>query len=147
MPPFRRRRLLLALGSALLVPAAARAEVEADLPQSDRVGIRAVIEAQMQAFRRGDDDAAFGCASPMIQGMFATPDRFMAMVRGLYAPVHRPRSVEFGTVVEIDGRLVQKVELVGPDGAPALALYTMIRGPDGWRIDGVALTESEKPAV
>ena len=83
----------------------------------------------------------------MIQGMFETQDRFIAMVRTLYPPVHRPRLVDFGELVEIDGALVQRVELIGPDGTSALALYTMIRGPDGWRINGVALTASEKLAA
>ena len=71
----------------------------------------------------------------------------MDMVRGPYRPVYRPRLVDFGELVEIDGKLVQKVELIGPDGTQVLAHYTMIRRPEGWRIDGVALTASEKLAA
>ena len=134
--------ILLAL-AAWPAPAPAPAAV----PDADRAAIQATIEAQIDAFRRNDDAAAFALASPMIQGMFETQDRFMAMVRTLYPPVHRPRLVDFGELVKIDGALVQKVELIGPDGTPALALYTMIRGPDGWRINGVALTASEKLAA
>ncbi len=131
----------------LLALAAWPAPAPAAVPEADRAAIQATIEAQIDAFRRHDDAAAFALASPMIQGMFETQDRFMAMVRTLYPPVHRPRLVDFGELVEIDGALVQKVELIGPDGIPALALYTMIRGPDGWRINGVALTASEKLAA
>jgi hypothetical protein len=47
-----------------------------------------------------------------------------------------------------DGRIVQRVELVGPDGARELALYTMEREPDGsWRIDGCQLTASDDVSV
>ena len=136
-------RWLLILLALAAWPAPARAAV----PDADRAAIQATIEAQIDAFRRNDDAAAFALASPMIQGMFETQDRFMAMVRTLYPPVHRPRLVDFGELVKIAGALVQKVELIGPDGTPALALYTMIRGPDGWRINGVALTASEKLAA
>ena len=70
------------------------------------------------------------------------------MVAGLFLPVDRPRAVAFGEIIDIAGRLVQKVELFGPDGRPAQVLYTMLRGPDGvWRIDSCALTESENVAA
>ena len=133
--------------ATLLLLAMWAAPARAALPEADRAAIQATIEAQIDAFRRDDDAAAFALASPMIQGMFETQDRFMAMVRALYPPVHRPRLVDFGEIFEVDGGVVQKVELIGPDGTPALALYTMIRGPDGWRINGVALTASEKLAA
>jgi len=134
-------RAVLLLLFALLTAAAAPPD------EADRAAIRGVIENQMAAFQRDDGQAAFAAASPMIQGMFQTPERFLEMVRGLYLPVYRPRLVAFGALVEIDGRLVQKVEIIGPDGAQVLALYTMLRRDEGWCIDGVMLTESEKVAA
>jgi len=39
------------------------------------------------------------------------------------------------------GTIIQRVELVGPDGVPALAHYVMQRQSDGsWRINGCFLT-------
>ena len=136
----RRRLFWLAPALAWTSPAAA-------LSAADREAIRRTIEAQMDAFRRDDEAAAFAFASPMIQGMFGTAANFMAMVRTGYPPVHRPRSVDFTELVEEGGALVQKVELIGPDGRPALALYTMVRGPHGWLIDGCRLVASERPAA
>ncbi len=136
--PIRRRLLLLA-------PVLAAATQPAS--DSDRAAIRRTIESQLEAFQRDDEAAAFAIASPMIQALFGTPAAFMAMVRTGYPPVHRPRSVDFTDLVEEDGRLVQKVELIGPDGRPALALYTMLRTPEGWRIDGCMLVASERPAA
>lgn len=138
--PTRRRLLLLAPALAWATPARSTSD-------SDRTAIRRTIESQLEAFLRDDAQAAFAHASPMIQGMFGTPASFMAMVRTGYPPVYRPRSVDFTDLVEEDGRLVQKVELIGPDGRPALALYTMVRGPNGWLIDGCMLVASERPAA
>ena len=145
------RALALMLGLALprwlailFLIALSFGPARAEVADADRAAIQTVIETQIDAFRRDDDAAAFALASPMIQGMFESQDRFMAMVRNLYPPVYRPRLVEFGEIIEVAGGVLQKVELIGPDGAPVLALYTMIRGPDGWRINGVALTASEK---
>ncbi|EWY36476.1 hypothetical protein N825_26535 [Skermanella stibiiresistens SB22] len=103
----------------------------------------AVIQGQLDAFQRDDADAAFGYASPMIQGMFGSPATFIGMVRQGYPPVYRPRGVDFLDLAVVDGRLTQRVLLVGPDGAAVVALYFMERQPDGaWRIDGCVLLEA-----
>jgi hypothetical protein len=133
--------VVLVLAGSLLRPLAARADDPADVPPADRTAIADVISRQIDAFRHDDAPAAFAFASPMIQGMFGDPAHFLAMVQRGYPPVYRPRSVHIGALVMHDGRIVQRVELVGPDGARELALYTMEREPDGsWRIDGCQLT-------
>lgn len=138
--------LILLLGSVL---SAARAdEAPSALPAGDREAIHGVIQHQLNAFRADDAGTAFGDASPGIQGLFGDAANFMAMVRSGYAPVYRPRSATFGSLVEIDGRTVQKVHLIGPDGKPALALYYMEREADGtWKIDGCQLTEDNAVGV
>jgi hypothetical protein len=131
--------LLVALPAAAADPA---------LGEGDRAAIRGVIERQLGAFQRDDASAAFAFASPSIQDQFATADNFMRMVRQGYLPVYRPREVSFGALVEIEGQLVQRVLLVGPDGAPVMALYMMERQPDGsWRINGCILTQSDDKAT
>jgi hypothetical protein len=108
----------------------------------DRAAIRGVIQDQMAAFMRDDGAAAFAFATPRLQAMFGTPERFMGMVRGGYEPVYRPRDVRFEALEWIDGTLVQAVHVVGPDGKPVLALYSMERQPDGgWRIAGCTLVK------
>ena len=63
------------------------------------------------------------------------------MVRRSYAAVYRPRSVQFGALSTAQGEVVQQVDLIGPDGEAALALYSMQRQPDGtWLISGCVLT-------
>jgi hypothetical protein len=115
-----------------------------DLTAADRGAIRAVVGDQLAAFQRDDGAAAFAFASPGIQAQFGTIDNFMTMVRAGYQPVYRPREVAFGDVtIDDGGRIVQRVLLVGPDGAPVTALYTMEQQPDGsWRIAGCTLARA-----
>lgn len=131
---------LLGVLVGLAVPALAQ-----DVSPADRAAIRDVIQSQVEAFRRDDSDAAFGLASPTIRGMFGSPDVFMDMVRQGYQPVYRPKVFDFREVVTLDGRVTQKVHVVGPDGRPVTAYYPMTRLPDGtWRIDGCYLQAPEE---
>jgi hypothetical protein len=139
---FRRLLALIALLAGLIGPAAAQDA----LPPADRDAIRQTIEAQVEAFRRDDGDAAFGFASPAIREMFVTSEVFMDMVRRGYQPVYRPRTFDFREIVTLDGKPTQKVHVIGPDGRAVTAFYPMIRLPDGtWRIDGCYLRAADDP--
>jgi hypothetical protein len=143
-----RRTLLvvwLLLGAAGLAALPARGEPP---DEADRTAIRGVIERQIEAFRRDDGEAAFGFAAPSIRQMFGTVETFMAMVRDGYRPVYRPQAWRFGAVQMIDDMIVQKVHIVGPDGAPVTAFYIMERQPDGtWRIAGCSLGAPEEESA
>ncbi len=110
------------------------------LSDADRNSIRDVVESQLAAFQRDDGARAFSYASPSVRRQFGTPERFMHMVRTGYAPVYRPREVEFRDIVVAGDVPAQKVLLVGPDGVPVMAIYPMQRQADGrWKIDGCVL--------
>lgn len=110
------------------------------LPDADRQAIRAVIERQLQAFLRDDGTAAFSYATPSIQGIFQSPENFMAMVKNGYQPVYRPQAVTFRDIIDLHGAPAQRVLVVGPDGVPVIAVYPMQRMPDGtWLINGCYL--------
>ncbi|MGI4943706.1 MAG: DUF4864 domain-containing protein [Janthinobacterium lividum] len=132
------RRLLLA---AMLTAAVGGVRAEG-LSASDGAAIRSVIDRQIEAFGRDDAPGAFAFASPGIQKMFGTPERFLDMVRRTYPAVYRPRSVEYGELSQENGRIVQHVELTGQDGQPQLALYEVERDGDAWRITGCTLVRS-----
>lgn len=139
-------RFLALLGAILVLALPAQAQTQAPVSEPDRSAIRDVIERQIEAFRRDDGPAAFGYASPSIQGMFGSPDTFMDMVRQGYRPVYRPRAVEFREIVTLQGLPTQKVHVIGPDGRPVTAFYPMSRQADGsWRIEGCYLQAPEEP--
>lgn len=137
-------RLFALLGTMLAL--ALPAQVQAQVSPADRAAIRDVIEGQVEAFRRDDGAAAFGYASPSIQGMFGTAETFMDMVRQGYRPVYRPKVFEFREIVTLQGMVTQKVHVIGPDGRPVTAFYPMTQQPDGsWRIEGCYLQAPEDP--
>lgn len=140
-----RLSVLLALLLALAAPGIAPSARAQSLSADDREEIRKVIQAQVEAFRHDDGEAAFALASPGIQRLFGTPEIFMDMVRQGYQPVYRPRRFDFDEVVSLGGQPAQKVDVVGPDGQPVIAVYPMTRLPDGsWRIDGCFLKAPEE---
>ncbi len=149
--------VLVATPVAVAAPAPSLAQAPdsgAD-PAIHAEAFRAVISGQMAAFARDDGAAALAFAAPSIQRLFGTPERFMAMVRGGFQPVYRPRTVAFEAPIRVPARdnsgggsgeaLAQPVRVTGPDGRPVLAMYHMERQGDGsWRIAGVVLRALEE---
>ncbi len=120
----------------------------AQTSETDRQEIVRVIGAQMDAFQRDDGIEAFSYAAPSIRAMFSTPERFMSMVQRGYTPVYRPVDVQFLDLVDTGQRPLQKVQVVGQDGRPVMAVYTMEQQPDGaWRIAGCVLFQIEGRAT
>ncbi len=112
---------------------------------SDEAAIHDVISRQIQAFQHDDADGAFALAAPNIQTLFGNAGHFLAMVQHAYQPVYRPRSADFTSLTEEDGVIVQRVELIGPDGLAYTARYTMEQEADGsWRISACELLESRR---
>ena len=136
------RRMLTALFLLLCLAAQAQAQAQAQAGASpaDRAAIRQVIASQIAAFAQDDATAAFGFAAPDIKARFGDAPHFLRMVREAYPAVFRPRSFSFGTLAAEGRLLVQHLELIGPDGDAALALYSMEHEPDGsWRVGGCSL--------
>ena len=141
------RRALLGFLLVLALPAWGQG-LPPGLSDADRAAIRDVIGRQLEAFKRDDAAAAYAFAAPNVREVFPTPEGFLAMVRRGYPPVYRPREAEFSELALRDGAVVQEVELVGPDGRPALAVYTMMPdGAGGWRIAACVLLPSVRVGV
>jgi len=130
------RLLLLCL--ALALPAAAHSGVSGD----DLAAIRAVINRQIDAFRRDDAHGAFALASPGVQQAFGTPERFLDTVRMAYRAVYRPSALSFLELVVIGGEVVQPLQVTDRSGAVWVAYYAMQRQKDGsWRTSGCHLVQ------
>ena len=131
------RVLVRLLGIVSVVAALACGQAGAQTSDADQAAIRQVIQSQISAFQRDDGPTAYGYASPTIQAKFVNPDIFLEMVKTGYPAVYHPREVEFRELKVENGALLQDVFLVGPDGQPVIARYSMEKQPDGsWRING-----------
>lgn len=108
----------------------------------DEVGaMQRVIDAQLEAFARGDEQQAFSLASPGIQERFGTAATFVRMVREQYAVVYRPASRAFLRPVVEDGTVIFPVQLSDRTGQVWVALYTMRRVGGEWRVAGCQLVQ------
>lgn len=132
--------MLRLLFASLTLFTALSAASRDELPEADARAVRAVVEAQLDAFRHDDAARAFSYASDGIRETFGSPENFLAMVRASYPVVYRPRSVAFQPAVLYQGLVVQPVRMIDAEGQGWLAVYPMHQQPDGsWRIDGCRL--------
>lgn len=133
-------RLLRALCALVLAAAPLLGAAQGAVAPDDARAVRAVIEAQIDAFRQDDAARAFALATPGIREKFGSPENFMHMVRSAYAVVYRPASVAFEAPVAVDGQIVQPVRMIDAEGRAWIAVYPMQRQPDGsWLTDGCQL--------
>ncbi|MEL6977405.1 MAG: DUF4864 domain-containing protein [Pseudomonadota bacterium] len=107
-------------------------------PREDAAS-RAVIEDQLDAFARDAWEEAFAFAGPNIQALFQTPERFGAMVRGGYAMVWRPRSVDFLGAEQVEGGLAQRLRIIDQSGVAHQLRYFLQQVDGAWRIEGVTI--------
>jgi len=101
--------------------------------------VQDTISEQIEAFKADDFATAFSFASPLIQGMFGTADRFGLMVRNGYPMVWRPDDVQFIGQEERGGLTYQKVMIRDQKGVFHTLEYEMIPTADGWQINGVQM--------
>ena len=132
---------LLALCLGFVLPAAAQPAITSE----DLTEIRAVINQQIDAFRRDDAQEAFRLVSPAVQETFGTPERFLDVVRVSYHAMYRPSAVAFLGLTVMGEDAVQRVRITDGSGAVWLAYYAMQRQRDGsWRTNGCHLVQPSK---
>lgn len=98
----------------------------------DTAAAQAIIQSQVEAFKRDDAAAAYALASPLIHELFPQADLFMGMVQTGYPPVYRHKRFEFGAATTgPDGKITQRASIVDTDDVAWEALYTLERQDDG----------------
>lgn len=126
-------RRALILFTVLLLPFGARAQ------EGPGPAIEGVISDQLGAFVARDIDGAWQHASPMIQGMFGTPENFAGMVQRGYPMVWDNGEVRFAELREIAGVQVQRVYIRDDSGQLHVLEYQMVELDGVWRINGVSI--------
>ena len=127
------KRLILASVFALGFVGSASAQT------ADSSPITETIQNQIEAFKMDDFARAFEYASPNIRGLFGTPERFGMMVQNGYPMVWRPADVEFLSLRQRMGRIVQRVQIRDAQGELHQLDYFMIQTGDTWHINGVQM--------
>jgi hypothetical protein len=135
------RRLWLAAALAGL-PLVAMAQ-----EAGDQAAIEAVIMDQLADFTARDVPGAWEDASPMIQGMFGSPENFGRMVENGYPMVWDNSNARFLELRDEAGALRQKVMVRDREGREWLLDYEMIELEDGWKINGVQVMPAPDLAV
>ncbi|MEP3347487.1 MAG: DUF4864 domain-containing protein [Litoreibacter sp.] len=110
---------------------------QSGVAQERITGIERTIQGQVDAFLAEDATTAFTFASPNIQRLFGSPERFGAMVQNGYPMVWAPSKVEFLALRRQGELLFQKVLFIDQNGAPHVLEYNMLQTDEGWLIDGV----------
>ena len=110
---------------------------QAGAAEERNAGIEGTIQGQVDAFLAQDPTTAFTFASPNIQRLFGSPERFGAMVQNGYPMVWAPSKVEFLELRRQGEFLFQKVLFIDQNGAPHVLEYNMLQTDQGWLIDGV----------
>ena len=135
---------------AVAAPGAAQAPVKAEANEparqavspADARAIRAVVQAQLDAFAADDAHRAFALAAPKIREMFGDADTFIGMVRSGYPVVYRPASTEFMVPQRAGSEIILGVRMTDGRGTLWLATYVLQRQPDNsWRIAGCDVSE------
>lgn len=140
-----RRWALWPIGLALCLATSAVSVADVkNLSPADAQAIRAVVQAQLDAFAQDDAPRAFSFAAPGIRQMFDTPENFLAMVRTTYPVVYRPASVAFLKPQRQGAEIVLAAQMTDAEGTPWLAVYSLQRQRDKtWRITGCTVVPNE----
>ena len=126
----------------LLVLPASRSTAQTAPSPTVSSSIEGTIRGQIDAFLVDDFPRAFTFASPMIKGIFGTPENFGAMVSQGYPMVHHPTAVRMLEQREVSGQIYQRVMVTDQAGATHMLDYQMIKSGAGWQINGVQLLPS-----
>ncbi|KMW59042.1 hypothetical protein AIOL_004023 [Candidatus Rhodobacter oscarellae] len=131
-------RLVIALLLAFFVALPAKAQEDP---------IQGVISSQIEAFQRDDFATAFTFASPFIQRMFGSSERFGAMVRNGYPMVWRPADVTFSGQEQRGPFTYQVVRIRDAEGQFHYLEYEMLQGENSWQINGVQFIQAPELAA
>lgn len=131
--------LLGLLGAGLSL--AAEPVLRASKPEQ-KAEIVAVIEAQLEAFRKGDARRAYTFAAAELRAQKPLA-LFTAIVKENYPEIWANRRAEFGIVRDDGTRATVTVQVLSRTGDAAYD-FTLLKERAGWRIQGVLRHEPRK---
>ena len=128
------RRLVVALAMLAMAPALGAGPARA---QQDLKAAADTILGQLEAFRRGDYDAAYTFASESIRQIFDR-ESFERMVKTGYPEIARSAAATVNqATVAPNGHAYLIMKIRGANGSRIEAIYEMVWEEGRWKIAGV----------
>jgi len=128
-------RLVVGLTLCLLAPAQL---VWAQAPKPAPTEAAEPVMKQLEAFRRGDFDAAYTFASSDIKQQFDRP-AFEYMVKNGYPEIARSTFATIaGSTMAPNGHAYLQIKIRGANGNSIEALYELVLENGQWKINGVS---------
>lgn len=130
---------------AVLAVAAVAAEPAMRLsPKPIRDEVRGVVEAQLNALRGGNFEAAYELASSGIKEQFDLR-LYAALIRRGYPLLLQANEADIGVVRDQDGEVAQvTVSFLDRQKRTIVYRYWLVKEENGWRVSGVVL--EQRPA-
>jgi hypothetical protein len=108
------------------------------------VEARAVVEGQLAAFQRGDAEAAYAAASPVVKESVPNANSYMEIIKARYAAFFHQREVEFGTLAILGDEAAQGLLVVDDQDGVWVVVYILTRQSDGkWAVDNCQIASSD----
>jgi hypothetical protein len=104
-----------------------------------------MVETQLAALRRGDLEAAYGCASAALQARLPVA-AFARMLQQTYPEIWHNERATFALVRDEGARASVVVRVAGKAGEADFE-YGLVREPAGWRINGVLRRAAPRPGA
>ena len=118
------------------------------LSDLDKTTIKQTIQNQLDAFAIDDFKLAYSYAAPSIKEIFPSYLDFETMIRNSYKAVHRPKSIDFGSVQPTSSGAMMKLYLVDPDGDFITAEYNLEKKDNGiWLISSCILLKGSSDQI
>lgn len=134
-----KRITALAVAACLTLMAAITPAPVVAQAQSDAQAIEQTIRSQLFAMQEDNWEQAFSYASPMIQGIFQSPENFSRMVMSGYPMVWRPKRFKTGGLTDTPRGPMQTMFFEDQSGRLFIADYLMQNIDGVWRINGVQI--------
>lgn len=145
------KRWLIIIGlvcglSGLVAPA--QAEPLGDITTADAIAIHDVVQAQLEAFAKDDAVAAFELATLEKRVLIGSPDNFMRLIRELYEPIYRHKTLIYSRPEVVHGNAVQLVRVTDRQSKVWVAIFWMQQDDNlQWKIDGCHLLETATVSI
>jgi hypothetical protein len=110
-------------------------------------GVELTITRQIEAFQADDLATAFSIASPGIQQMFGSPQKFGIMVQRGFPMVWRPSDYQFLALTQEAGQSVQRVLVTDTVGVKHVLEYRLSQTDGGWQINSVVILPAVEASV